>query len=295
MDMSTLCVIRLLPANSTRRVGGSLNSNLIHTPLTRLSYDFTLETMRHLLLTLGILMLCSCASTSDRAASTQDRARMYVDAANGALTEGDATAALHFLVEAEKLDSKIPELHHSRALAYSVKEMTTEAIRSAQRAVELEPDYSAALTTYGRLLMDAGRLKDAEKMLRKAANNPLNSESFKAKTSLGILYVRLSDLERAEKEFNSAISSAPRLACVTYYYRGDLHSKKGNFKRAIADYNKATEHLCGRFADAHLALGIAYIRDRRFEDARRKLLEVRKLFPDSKAAETAMTQLRYLP
>src|SRR4051812_42305258 len=108
-------------------------------------------------LVLGINALSTgCATSSDnpnspssnaKDLSSTQRARMKVDIANGALLEGDATGALQNLNEAELEDDSLPELHHTRALAYFAKKDLDRAIKSAKIAVDLKPKYSDANNT----------------------------------------------------------------------------------------------------------------------------------------------------
>src|SRR4051812_40591078 len=84
-----------------------------------------------LLTVLGWTILSGCASESGlqkKTFSKAERARMLVEIANGALLEGDPTGALQNLAHAEQLDSTLPELHHSKAVAYFTKRNLNLAI-----------------------------------------------------------------------------------------------------------------------------------------------------------------------
>ena len=50
-------------------------------------------------------------------------------------------------------------------------------------------------------------------------------------------------------------------------------------------------HLAG----AHLELGMAFERDKQFDAARKKYLDVAKLFPNTDLSKQAIDRLRYLP
>ena len=65
--------------------------------------------------------------------------------------------------------------------------------------------------------------------------------------------------------------------------------------RSRALYERATEKQCAAFADAHLAVAMMDERLGKNDDARKKYLEIRQNFPDSKAAETAMERLKKIP
>ncbi len=227
--------------------------------------------------------------------SKEEKANIMVDAARAALSENDPTSALIHLNEAEKYDGKSREVAFVRALAFYKKSDLSNALTSARQAVALNPTNSAGNNLLGKILLDQGQLSDAEKYLQKAARDPLNPESYLAKTNLGILYYRSSKWVQSETQFNSAISDNAQMACVAYYYRGHLKLKKEKFQSAISDYDLASKNYCGNFPEAHLALGIAFTKSKRYDLARRKFLEIKEMFPESKIVERAMNELRELP
>ncbi|OFZ17797.1 MAG: hypothetical protein A2X94_04315 [Bdellovibrionales bacterium GWB1_55_8] len=220
---------------------------------------------------------------------------MYVQIANAALVEGDVTGSLENLMKAESEDPKYPETYHTRALAFIVRKEPNEALREARRAVQLNPDYPEGNNTLGKLLMDAGRYKEAETHLKRAGYNNLYRDSFKPLTSLGIIYYRKGEYKSAMSHLDRAINSAPQFACIAYYYRGHLQLRESRVREAVSDYDRATRSLCANFGDAHYALGIAYVQSRQYDLARKKFLEVQQRFPDTELSERAIGQLRYLP
>lgn len=245
----------------------------------------------------GIFFLfTSCSSTGERGdLDPKDRAFLLVRIADGALQEGDPTGALHHLKEAERYNPKLPQLHHARALAFIAKKDLKTALNSAQKAVELDPQYAAGNNTFGKLLLDMGKYSRAEEYLKRAAKDPLYRGEFKARTNLGMLYYRQKKYKKALSEVNRATELAPRSACVAYYYRGHLHLRVSRFQEAIEDYKNATKNFCGHFAEGHLALGVAYLRSNDIVRARKKFLEIQTLFPDSEASKKAMAKLGELP
>lgn len=248
------------------------------------------------LISAALLTGCSTGTESGKREYTRtERARMLVDIANGALLDGDPTGALQNLARAELEDASLPELYHSRALAYSVKHDSDKAILSAQKAVRIKSDYSDANNTLGRLLLNAGKYDEAEQYLKLAAHDSLYRESYKAWTSLGILNYKKSEYTLSKEYLNRAIQDAPEKGCIAYYYLGNIELKNKQLKEAISYFSKATRKFCVSFGDAELALGMAYEQDHQFQVARRVFLEVQKRYPNTPLAEQALEQLRYLP
>lgn len=244
----------------------------------------------------GLVILSACATGGKKPEmSRTERARLLLQIANGAFAEGDTISALQHLHAAEKEDPSIPEIHHTRALAYFVKGEQSLAVESARLAVRLKPDYSDANNTLGKLLMDSGKPQEAIPYLQKAARDTLYRDSYKPYSNLGILHYRRGEFAKAMTYLDKAISQGQGTACVAYYYRGHLHLRASRFGAAISDYDSATRNACGSFREAHFALGIAYEKSGDLVKARRKFVEVQQQFPSSRVAAQAMSRLQALP
>lgn len=243
-----------------------------------------------------VLGACSSPETAPHKEYTEnEKAKLLVEVANGALAEGDWTGALQYLARAERLNKDMPELYHSRALAMYKKHDLKAAIEAAKKAIEIRPEYPEANSTLGKLLMEASLYKEAVPHLEKAANNPLYRDAYKALSNLGILKYRLGEYLQAETYFNRAIQDSPMEACIARYYRGHIKLRNSLYQEAIQDYSDATKKLCTSFGDAHLALGIAYEKNRQYDLARKTFLEIQRRYPNTKLAEQAVDQLKYLP
>lgn len=225
----------------------------------------------------------------------QQKARLLLNLANGALAENDPTGALQNLLQAEAEDPNLAEIYHSKAIAFYSKHDTEQAIIEVKKALKIHPDYAEACNTYGRLLIEAGRFGEAIRPLNVAAKNPLYRDSYKAFTNLGILYYKQGQYPEAIDNLDHAILAAPNLACIAYYYRGHVRMRESKLNEAIKDYDQATKKLCAGFADAHLALGIAYEHGKKYDSARKKFVEIQQRYPDTQIAKQAMTHLRDLP
>ena len=250
---------------------------------------------------LSVIFGAGCASTVTTSTHTNkvytrtDRARMLVEVANGALAEGDPTGALQSLLKAEQEDDRLPELYHSKALAFYAKHDLESAVESAQKAVEIKPNYADANNTLGKLLLDQGRFKDAAGPLQVAGKDPLYRESYKAWTNLGISEYRQGHFAQSQIFLDRAIQDSPTLSCIAHYYRGHINLKKQAVKEAIYDYRQATIKFCANFGDAQFALGLAYGQDKQYAKARKTFLEVQERHPRTALSERALAQLKTIP
>jgi len=245
---------------------------------------------------LAILSLAACATAQEsKTLSKEDRAQLIMNVAAGSIDEGDPTGALISLSEVEEILPNSPQLHHLKALAYYYKKNLDTALAESRKTVALQPGYSDGNNTLGKLLIDTGHYNEAVPYLTKAANDPLYRDAYKAQTNLGILQYKLVNYSQAVHSLDRAIEMNPMMACAAYYYRGQIRLKNSLFETAIRDFEKATQKYCGNFEDAQFSIGIAYFRSKQYDLARKKFLEIQKLYPDSAMADKAMEQLRYIP
>jgi len=252
------------------------------------------------------LFAAACSTGGRPKASPEERAKLYLEAAAAAKAEDDLSGALQYLAESEQLNANVPELHHLRAIVLNAKREPKLAIASVRRAIDLRPQYSDAMNTLGRLLMESAQsgaegsqtrevLREAESWLTKASQDLMYRDAWKPKTNLGILYYRKGQDTQALQIFSKAAEDAPAQACVAHYYIGHLKLKTGSFLDAARSYDRATHKFCAGFADAHLAEGIALERAREYEKARKKFIEITRSFPNSPVSEQAVLRLKNIP
>lgn len=254
-------------------------------------------------LTLALALTVSACASSQKSQTTPDeitgspqsRALAWVQLANSQLSDGDPVAALQSLESAERIKDNLPEIYHSRALALYQRKEPALALEAARKAVALNPKYSDGSTTLGKLLFDMGKYAEAEKVLLVPASDPTYADSYKPLTTLGILYYRAGRYDQAKQKLTRAVEFAPQASCLALYYLGHIHLRESNLKTAIKEYDQSTRGFCATFGEGHLALGMALTRDKQFDRARKKYVEIQERFPRTKVAEQALDQMKYLP
>lgn len=243
-----------------------------------------------------LFSLSDCASRQpDEKLGEHEKLGHLLSMATAAIRENDPITALKSLILAEDIEPDLPKIYHFKSLAYYQKQDLDLALESSKKAITLDPKYSAANNTYGKLLLDRGQYLEAEKYLKLAAFDTLNREAYIARTNLGILYYKKNDFRRAGMELDKATIESPDKACLAYFYKGHIDFKNANFDAAIKDYTRATKKLCGSNADAYYSLGVTYEKTKQFDLARKQYLEIKNLFPDTRVAEKAVERLRVIP
>lgn len=252
---------------------------------------------KNLLLSVFLIFSFACASGPDSkpTLSKTEEARLHINSAISFLHDRQFPRALESLAAAEDLDDDIPELYHIRALVFFNRDQLALAIEEEKKALKLNPNYTESNNTLGKLLIDANKIDEAIPYLEKATNDQLYGELYKPLTNLGMAYYRKGVYGKSSEYFNRAIKESPGLACVAFYYRGHLNLMGNKVTAAIDDYTKASKNLCTTFVEAHFAQATAMLRGKRYEQAKKKFLEIHQNFPESPFAQRAMDEVRKLP
>jgi tetratricopeptide (TPR) repeat protein len=106
-----------------------------------------------------------------------------------------------------------------------------------RRVLELNPKNASALNYLGYMLADRNvRLPEALDMIRKAVE--LDPDNGAYLDSLGWVYYRMDDLEKAEQYLRSAIERFSKDPTV-HDHLGDVYAKQGNLKDAIVQWEQS--------------------------------------------------------
>jgi Tfp pilus assembly protein PilF len=246
------------------------------------------------ILSLLLFTVSGCAS-SPGTLSKKDRIEKLLDIAGASISDGDLIGALETLNEVQALDDSLPRTHYLYALAYLNKNEIALAETNARRSLELDPDYSTGKNALGKILLDQGRLKEAEPLLKSAANDLLFRESYLAKTNLGILYFRKMDFRNSELWLQRAISDNGPTTCLARYHLGKTQLEMKAIDKALRSFTLASKGVCGGLGEAHLAVGQTLLRQKKFDQARAKFIEIERLFPGTETSDQAAEAIRGLP
>ncbi len=247
-------------------------------------------------LTLLVFFLASaCSSNPTKTLTNEEKAKIFLESGITSLNDGDPTGALQFLQKAAALQPNIPEIQYMLTLTYYQKHEPALAIRSAKKTLEIAPEFTPAKNALGKLLLDQGKLDDAEKYLKQAAGDLTYREAYLAKTNLGLLYSKKQNTSEAERWYTKAIFDAGDSSCIAFYERGQIYFERKNFEKAKNDFFKASKNFCANYTNAHLAYGKTLISLKKYNQARSKLIEIQQLFPQTEVADRAGELLKEIP
>ena len=150
-----------------------------------------------------------------------------------------APAVQHFEA-GHRLQPENPELLFNLAMAQQELGNFETALQHGRRVLELAPDHAAALNFVGYLLADHGiELAASEAMVRKALEqDPENGYYI---DSLGWVYYKQGDYERAAAELERAVHFTNERDPVILEHLGDAYAKLGQLSGAYRVYRQSHE------------------------------------------------------
>jgi tetratricopeptide (TPR) repeat protein len=132
---------------------------------------------------------------------------------------------------------EVPALQFAYAAALERSGSWDQAVKEFRKLLAKEPDNAAALNYLGYMFADRGvNLDEARTMLDKAVAQEPTSGAFQ--DSLGWVYFRLGELDRAEKYLTEALRLEPFDATVNEHV-GDLLRARGDKVKAAEAYRQA--------------------------------------------------------
>jgi tetratricopeptide (TPR) repeat protein len=134
-----------------------------------------------------VLLVASFVESARAQAEADDDPAAIFNQAQDLHAKGDLAGAIRLYDRALKAESNFPEAEYQRAAAELALGHPDSAEKGFRKALELRPDWPLPLTSLGSLLLDSGRLTEAEAILTKAVDlEPNNSSALIALTEMRI-------------------------------------------------------------------------------------------------------------
>jgi serine/threonine protein kinase/tetratricopeptide (TPR) repeat protein len=159
--------------------------------------------------------------------------------------------------QAERLNTKLPEVHLSLGTAYSSTGQTTAAITELKKALELSPNSDEAYRRLGNAYADIGQYEPAIQTLKKAAD--LNPYYWVNLSALGTAYFMSGDYDKALKQYQAVTMLEPENA-AGYDNIGSVYSRMGKYEESITAYQKALQIQPYAATYSNLATAFFYLK-----------------------------------
>lgn len=160
-----------------------------------------------------------------------------------------------------------------------------DAAAAFGKAIQLDPNMVRAYEDLGRAQESLGLADEARVTYETGAMyNRRNKVHWEwSPLDLGIVLLKASELDGAEKLFQEALQYNPRFG-MAHYYMGQLFQKRGKEAEAMSEYKEAVIDE-PRLREAWLALGRQFTRQGNKAEADRALERFKKLESDDNARQ----------
>jgi tetratricopeptide (TPR) repeat protein len=180
-----------------------------------------------------------------------------------------------------------PGGYNNLANAYSKQGEIDEAIRTALKAIEVQPGYGVAHYNLGNLYAQQGRFDLAQTHFEEALR--LYPDYAEAHSSLGQLTAERHGVEKGIAYFRKAIELNPSLGRA-HLNLGIALANAGRIQEATSSLEKAVQ-LAPQSAEAHHSLGIIYAAQERYDAAAASFEDALRIQPDYAEAHESLAQL----
>lgn len=238
------------------------------------------------LLTLASLLACG----GQKAQRTRNLAKAARGIGEAYMRQGDYTAALAKLLEAERLTPKDPIVHHDLGLCYRAKERMPEALSHLEKAVALRPNYSVARNTLGRVYLETGQYDLAITTLKELTKDALYATPHFPLSNLGEAYFYKQDFNKTIAYYKQALKVQPDFIPALHGL-GRTYVAMARGRLAISYLEKALK-LSPNVAQIHMDAAEAYEQMGRLNQAKASYETVVDIAaPESSLAQRAKQRL----
>ncbi len=170
------------------------------------------------------------------AALQPDNAHITATLARALDLSGEPDAALRTIDRAVELDPHLAYVWIVRHMILVDRRRLGEAVAAAARAIEIAPDDSVGWNARGVARRDGGDLRGALADFTRATE--LDAEHPVMWCNLGGVRLLLRDLDGALEAFDRSLEIDPR-SVRALVLRGQAHRDRGSFREALADLDRA--------------------------------------------------------
>jgi type IV pilus assembly protein PilF len=237
------------------------------------------------------LFIISCAPYPN-----SEMLKMQADASRNLgeayMNQGQYTAALKELLDAEKKYPNDAMIQNALGLAYIAKERPDLAVDHFKKAIELQPDLSVAVNNLGNAYLRLNQWDDAIEQFQSVTNDLIYATPHFPLTNLGFAYHNKGEFEKAEKYYQEALKLQPKFA-IALRGLGRTYLKMGEVTKAQEVLNEAVL-IEPDAVPVYMDLAQSYLMSGDIEKAKNAYQHVIRIAPESPFADQAQKDLEQL-
>jgi len=195
-----------------------------------------------------VVILTSCASSTDNVTKNDDSASVYLQLGVRYMDLGKLEVAKENLQRAQKKEPNNPQVLNAFAFLYEKLNDYDQAKENYEKALDVSPDDWSVQNNYGRFLCDRGEYEEGMALLTKAISTQLNDRQWLALTNAGRCQLAMKQQQSAKAYFKQALilnnTYAPALLEMQKisYQNGEYWAAKGYLQRylSVASHTSGT-------------------------------------------------------
>jgi type IV pilus biogenesis/stability protein PilW len=223
---------------------------------------------------------------------TQKQSESYRNLGEAYLAQGNTTAALKELLNAEKIYADDPFLQNDLGLVYLAKNRPEIAIDHFTKATRLKPDYAPAMNNLGTAYMAMKNYDRAISCFEAITNDLLYATPHYPMTNLGIAYYHKKAYDRSEIYFQKALKISPGFT-IALKGLAKTQLAQGKTVSAISILEDGVKKAPSS-ADMLFDLASAYLENRETNKALETFEKVIRLAPSTDLAKEAEIKIRQI-
>ena len=199
--------------------------------------------MRLFIIPAFVLLMAGCTGTTltpDPKGEVAELLQLQMDLAVGYLRNRDYDRAKEKLNRALEIEPGYSPAHSTYGLLFQAEGETELAEKFFKNAIRYNPEDARARNSYGAFLFSEGRYHDAVKQLKKASENHSYANRPVVFENLGRTYRKIGDLESAEYAFTRTIQLNASQAGATLEL-ADIKFDQRNYREARTLYGRYSE------------------------------------------------------
>jgi tetratricopeptide (TPR) repeat protein len=205
---------------------------------------------RALILVIGVVLCVGVVVNWPIYGFSEPGAAGYNNLSNAYYKQGKVNEAINTALKAIEIDPNYGVAHYNLGNLYAGQGKFALARRHFEESLRLYPNYADAHSNFGQLIAERGDLANGIRYFQKAIE--LNPSLGRAHLNLGVALAKQGRTEEAVRPLWEAVRLAPE-SVEYHYYLGSVYAELGRFDEAARAFNDALV-LRSDFAPAHHSL-----------------------------------------